>query len=136
MLIFNILDVRKRLVIGAIAAMVIGVAAYLLSQPKGRTVQWHVNALKKDQRSIEQRNRLITRAPSFIRNLMLRRQAVRMKRHRDALVRMGFLQRADVIVSSVSPDDVMNKALGDAVINSRVDWVFFGWDSGPTNAVR
>lgn len=33
--------VRKRLVIGAIAAVVIGVAAYVLSQPRKGTVEWH-----------------------------------------------------------------------------------------------
>jgi hypothetical protein len=32
---------RKRLVIAAIAAVVIGVAAYLVSQPKEGTVEWH-----------------------------------------------------------------------------------------------
>jgi hypothetical protein len=32
---------RKRLVIGAIALLVIGVAAYVLSQPQKGTVEWH-----------------------------------------------------------------------------------------------
>ena len=32
---------RKRLVIGAIAAVVIGVAAYILSMPMEGTVEWH-----------------------------------------------------------------------------------------------
>lgn len=33
--------VRKRLIIGAVAVVVIGVAAYLVSQPKEGTVEWH-----------------------------------------------------------------------------------------------
>lgn len=118
--------------------MVIGVAAYFFWKPGKGTIEYHVKALSKDLQSIEGGDWLIDRTPQFVGNLMLKRKALRMKQHRDALVLPGFLQRMDLVVSNASADAVMGSALGEIISGSnKVDWTFFGFDPAPTtNVVR
>jgi hypothetical protein len=129
---------RKRLIIGAIAVVVVGVPAYFLWEPGKGTVEYHVETLRKDHQSMEERDWLMEHTPRFVGNLIFKRKAVRMKRHRDALVGLGFLHRMDLVVTNASADDVMGEAIGEIVTGTnKVDWTFFGWDPAPTkNVVR
>ena len=47
--------VRKRLVIGAMAVVVIGVIAFVLSQPKDGTVEWHKREYASVVRKLERK---------------------------------------------------------------------------------
>jgi hypothetical protein len=91
---------RKRLVIGAIAVVVIGVAAYVFSQPKEGTVEWHKREYASVVRKLERRT-LADRAsvawgkirgnpfaPLVPRNDRLLR--TELERHRVALLTSGY----------------------------------------------
>jgi hypothetical protein len=94
--------VRKRLVIGAIAAVLIGVAAYILSQPKKGTVEWHKSAYLKELEGFGQPTSLLDRVVGAIEGVT----GVTLSPNgpQDALDQhLHFLLSTGVVVSTVFP---------------------------------
>jgi hypothetical protein len=89
--------VRKRLIIAAIAVVVIGIGAYVLSQPRKGTVEWHkkqyLNAMKWSwsHRLMVTWDRIRGKGRSPHR-ILDARALERRDEHRAALLRFGYLQ--------------------------------------------
>src|SRR5688500_7864821 len=102
-------SVRKRLVIGAIAAMLIGVAAYVLSQPKEGTLEWHKREYKSHMRRIGGERTLFDRIRS---EFGLPRRPDRHLEHRRALIDLGYLEERNIILTNLTNNpEVFSKAL-------------------------
>lgn len=103
---------RKHLVTGAIAALVIGVAAYLLSQPEEGTVEWHKReylraqndlagrTLEKQMKRLVQKLRLrIGFAPKPKMVTPARVKDGELQKHQRALIQLGFLEAKTIYIS-------------------------------------
>ena len=98
---------RKRLVMGAIAAVVIGVAAYFLSQPRKDSVEYHKRAYLRASSSKGQAGQwLRAHAPLCVSGALHAFQERRKARHRRALVALGFLEHRQVQITDVPMSDV------------------------------
>src|SRR5687768_4528612 len=97
---------RKRLVIGAIAAVVIGVAAYMLSQPKEGTLEWHKAGYLKERKKIERRTLVDQFERWYVKIRKPRIYTFRsvsddeFKTHTEALIRLGFLEAKRIRVTN------------------------------------
>jgi hypothetical protein len=89
--------VRKRLVIGALAAIVIGFAAYVLSQPKEGTVEWHKRRYEKEMHRIDGKGTLFDRIRS---EFGLPSRPSRHMEHRQALIDLGYLEERQIILTN------------------------------------
>jgi hypothetical protein len=95
---------RKRLVIGAIAVVVIGVAAYLLSQPKVGNLEYHKREyLKANKVLLSPGSVSIRFAPGFVEDFFLDRHARSFTFHQEALIDAGFLTKVWFVVSNAHP---------------------------------
>src|SRR5687767_13758202 len=97
---------RKRLIIGAIAAVVIGVAAYVLSEPKEGTVEWHKAGYLKERKKIERRTVLDQFERLYVKIRKPRNYTFRsvsgdeLKKHTEALIQLGFLEAKRIRVTN------------------------------------
>jgi hypothetical protein len=104
--------VRKRLLIGAIAAVVIGVATYFLSQPNEGTVEWHKKEYLKAFARLQgktmgdtfrrvyyrlTRGAVPSRAPN---PNAFRENSAALLHHANCLVRLGYLAESRVVVTN------------------------------------
>jgi len=110
--------VRKRIVIGVVAMIGVGVLVYVISQPKRGSLEWH----KKEYFALIDRiysRRFVDRARQFIEsntglfkrhNWQQQEQTLRLKAevHRLALVEMGDIAQRWFAVSN-------NNAVSDAI---------------------
>jgi hypothetical protein len=100
--------VRKRLVIGAIATVVICVAVYLgaqlFTQPRKGTVDYHKR--KYLQAGVPQWA-LVDGVPAFVRDFFERRFTHEFEFHTRALIDGGYLRESVFVVSNASPGNVM-----------------------------
>jgi hypothetical protein len=96
--------VRKRLVIGAIAVLVISIAAYVLSQPRKGTVEYHKR--KYLEAGVPQWA-LVKGVPGFVRHFYERRFSHAFEFHRRALIDGGYLRESVFVVSNASAGNVM-----------------------------
>jgi hypothetical protein len=138
----NVLDVRKGIVMGAIGVMVIGFAAYLAWQPKNGTVEWHcaryVALLMKD--TLAQRlhrmwgdirgRRAVVRKPS-------ERVARELELHERALIRLGYFEERRFLVFNGRAEGVMERAVSlwrntqsNAVARPQFDRVYLVGENG------
>ena len=97
---------RKPLVIGAIAAVVAGVLAYvlLMPHPKDGSLEWHKNRYLKERKKIERRTILDQLERTYVKIRKPRNYSFRsvsgkeLQKHTEALIGLGFLEakRIDV----------------------------------------
>jgi hypothetical protein len=129
--------VRKRLVIGAIAAVVIGVAAYVLSAWHPDTIEYHAKSYLKVRELSDRERWVVEKAPAWAGRLMIKRKAARLERHRNALIRQHFLQEINVAVSNASARDVIDNLLASGFVSSEyVEGKFLNWEAANTNVIR
>jgi len=92
---------RKRLVIGAIATVVIGVAAYVFSQPRKGTVEYHkqkyVEAVTLGAFGVWLKEHPV---PDFVRNEYAGWKYRRMQFHQQSLVDARYLTQTVFVVSN------------------------------------
>jgi hypothetical protein len=102
--------VRKRLLIGAIAVVVmavIGLTAYFLPQPKEGTVEYHKRKYAETGLPAWVLNKGV---PGFVREFYDRRYLRDSVFHRTALVNLGYLKESVFVFSNVS------------ISNVRIEW--------------
>jgi hypothetical protein len=100
--------VRKRILIGAIAVVVVGVlVTYVLSQPKKGTVQYHKRELAK---AVAMTGNWIEWSPDFLQERYWGWRLKRVRFHWDALVEAGYLTQREFPVPSRRP-----RYVGDSV---------------------
>ena len=114
---------RKRIVIGVIAAVVIGVAAYVLSklsQPRNGSVEWHKAKYMKCFRRMhgntvwERTERLAKRFVGIapVTNTQTKgqlRAETEARYHLSALVRLGYLAERRYVITNRSLNDVLGR---------------------------
>src|SRR5688572_24661467 len=99
---------RKRLVIGA-SAMVVGVAAYVLS-PGTRSLEYH----KKEYLDAMYNRGLLNQMSAGLCPILgkdwqrahNRRRAIKLRRHSETLIEQGFLIETTVAVSNRPPSQI------------------------------
>jgi len=101
---------RKRLLMAAVAVVLIGVTAYVLLTPEPDTIAYHKAAYLAAGRG-----RPMNAAEKFWSRMTGQRIRHRtsgetMKRHLDALHRLGYWREATIIVSNRSSSDVWDAA--------------------------
>jgi hypothetical protein len=139
--------VRKRIIIGAIAGVVLGVLAYLLSQPKKGSVEYHkaryLRASYRESGS-DWRSRLArwlavrTQIPAFLPDQEERAQEVAF--HRNALVRLGYLSERMIPFTNTSVEQAFSKSFSNLTnwpteADPRLVDLFFNRLGEQTNAV-
>jgi len=108
--------VRKRIVIGVVALVVITLAACVLSGPKRGSVAYHQKAYFEGHGPIRQF--LVSHGPERISEGIVKRGARHLEYHRQALVRLGYLTELTFTVSNAPPETVLNRI--------RPSWCSFG----------
>ncbi len=86
---------RKRLVIGVIAAVAVGVGANRLSQPRKGSVEWHKQACENEARRIFKP----TLFDRVRRACDLPSRPNRYREHRQALVDLGYLEERQFVLT-------------------------------------
>ncbi len=103
---------RKRIVIGLLAVVVIGVVAFVLTRPKRGTVEWHKREYVAAKSQLYSEGALIRRLKRFVADhLGLPRAYDRMAEHEAALLRLGFLEERTVVVSNRAPSLLLLDAM-------------------------
>ena len=124
---------RKRFVISVITMAVIGVATYMLSQPKRGTVEWHLRELRHIDGIVDQ---WIGRYGSRGMADMNRRQQIKeWQSHTDALIKLGFLERRLFTVTNNRPQEIARALWNARAQHPDVNWEFGGpeYDDTTTN---
>jgi hypothetical protein len=109
--------VKKHFVIGATAALVIGVAAYILSQPRKGTVEWHkANYMKCFNRMWgntlwEKTQRVARRVVGLPPPQPDPQAANEALSHLSALVELGYLSERRYAITNRSLNDVLSRTL-------------------------
>jgi type II secretory pathway component GspD/PulD (secretin) len=94
---------RKRLVIGLIALVVLGGAVYLFSQPRRGGVDYHKEQFVKENRVGTARDKwILAHAPDFVAELYVSRRVKRAEFHRDALIKFGYLEEREFLFTNRS----------------------------------
>src|SRR5215207_9499521 len=97
---------RKRIIIGLLAVVVIGVVVFFLSQPKKGSVEWHKREYlaSRESRKFED---WIGRGPPVIRNAYWDRKWKRGEFHHHQLINLGYLEERIFVISNRPTRDVM-----------------------------
>ena len=137
---------RKRVIIGAIAVVGIGVGVYVLSQPKRGSVEWHKSEYLKFASGGSQIGKWICDyGPEALAQRLEKLRDQHIVRHRDALVRLGYLARTTLVVSNAAVDDIADRVLVNMCDfyplpprrwePKNVDYQFFSYEKG-TNFIE
>jgi hypothetical protein len=103
---------RKRIAIGAIAVIVIGVTGYLLSQPRKGTVEWHSREYRRacagyGRYRLQHAMNAVRRRLGLVSHFQWRIADLRKeKEHQTALINLGFLKESTFVVSNHPSDTV------------------------------
>ena len=113
---------RKRIVIGLVAILGVGVLVYVVSQPKKGSVEWHKTEFRKAQKEMypgAHQDTFPERIGKLYRNIMNRPGPVptggpgnsqldelygRYESNRSALVRLGYFRERRFAISNGSPE--------------------------------
>jgi hypothetical protein len=121
------------LVIGAIAAVVIGVAAYVLPQPRAGSVEYHKKKYLEEQKRVAHPWVEQFAVPAFAREFYYERHDKRRKFHQRALINDGYLAETMVKGAGLLPPGE-STALSVAVSNDPVTLAFVSIEVHSTNA--
>jgi hypothetical protein len=129
--------VRKRLVIGAIALVVIGVCFYVLCPPRKGSVEYHKKRLLEADKVGAVAVWLNENpVPQMVRNLYWERKGNQVEFHRRALIDAGYLMERVFVISNSWASEVISAArieLQDAFTDNTYRFTVL-WETG-TNAV-
>jgi hypothetical protein len=112
---------RKRIIIGLIAVVVIGVVVFLFSQPKNGSVEYHKRKYKEIEFSRTFIERVSYRGPRWLYDAYWSQKKKHIDFHRKALLRAGYLRERDYVISNAEPYVVLH-AFAVALADRRVSW--------------
>lgn len=126
---------RKRVIIGLLAVVVIGVVAFFVSQPKRGTVEWHKDRYRALQRAI-QHGTWPERAKNVLNRIVFGKVHGRLgvstawfeqlERHRRSLIELGYLEEREFVLSNRSIDHVIHES--SRVIRADARWESVNWE--------
>jgi hypothetical protein len=105
--------VRKRIVIAAIAVLVVGGLAHVLSQPRTGTIEYHKKEYVAAFRKGALADLVVDRGVTAADRLDWKSRRRRIEFHRDALISAGFFEQKEFILSNRPPRDALRKLLAD-----------------------
>ena len=105
---------RKRLVIAAIAVVVSGIAAYVLSQPRKGTLEYHQKGFLRANNSWLLAKWLAKPGMSRLNRAYWQYKAERAEFHRQGLIELGFLQTRTFVLSNSQPYEVIRQLHTDS----------------------
>jgi hypothetical protein len=122
---------RKRIVIGLLAVVVIGVMAYFVSQPQPKrgSVEWHKREFVRARDGKPMMLRLRAAWDRFTshgnkwRAADYWRRSEGMQSNRTALIRLGYLEERTFVVSNRPVNEVISNAWFNAATNIDVDFI-------------
>jgi len=118
----------RKWVVAGLVALAVGAGAYLLSQPRHGTVEYHEKQLLKLDNLSRFDSWVDKRGPERLQALWVRRRIKRITFHADALVKLGYLERRSFMISNSTPRNVVVKILSFSTTNiNRIDSI------GPDN---
>jgi hypothetical protein len=131
--------VRKRIVIGVVAAVLIGVGAYVLPPPRN-SVEYHIRAYREAERRLTAKETVIDELRDVWRKIRSKRMGRlgrlrwEMMEHKQELVRLGYLedQTFDVTTGTVT---TLMAAVQKAVLKKGTNYEFFSAGTVGTTAV-
>jgi hypothetical protein len=103
---------KKRIVIATLVAVVIGIAAYMLSEPKEGTVEYHQQQFRRiynDGRPGRIGRAILRYAPDRLKVAYLRNRWRHLDFHRRAMVKRGYLVEEVFILSFRPAPEVANR---------------------------
>ena len=118
---------RKRLLIGAIAAVVIGVAAYFLSQPRKGTVEYHKRKYAEAWEAEVPAWVLKKGVPGVVKEFYQRRRTHQLDFHRNALIDSGYLKQSVFVISNSAALSVWRTAAHDLLVVVPKEVWNFSW---------
>jgi hypothetical protein len=140
--------VRKRIIIGLLAVVVIGVGVFFLSQPKKGSVEYHKREYLATLDKLFGR-RWVDRVWSYLDKAGARRERLsseekdglelRLVRHQRSLIDLGFLVERQFPVSNVSASNVQREISWTWLSRLGEERTLFTWvkgNPGTTNTVR
>jgi len=140
--------VRKRIIIGLVAVLVIGVAAFFVSQPERGTVEWHKREYLATLNKLFGR-RWVDGVWSHLDKAGVRRETLssedkdelelRLARHQRALIDLGFLVERQFPVNNVSASSVQREISWTWLSRLGEERTLFTWlraNPETNNAVR
>jgi hypothetical protein len=140
-------NMRKRIAIGVIAAVVIGAAGYALREPEHATLEYHKAEYLKVRSGPGCVGEWIREyGPEALAERLDRVAARRMARHRDVLIKLGYVARTMIVVSNAPVEDVVSRVLHRRCMfdplpprlglePKNIDWEFFSYAEG-TNFIE
>ena len=135
---FTLPPMRKRLVIGAIAAVVIGVAACMLSQPRAGSNDWHEREYWSLRKGGSELVSALRWAVGMGAASLTQEESARLYNHESVLIKNGRLVERIVLVSNQPPNAVLSSALRAILALGPMQWesdvVFF--EGAITNGIR
>ena len=103
---------KERILIGLLIIVAMGVAAYMLSQPKQGTVEYHQQQFRKiynDGKATRIGQTILRYGPGRLKLAYMRNRAKRLDFHRRALVKHGYLVEKVFLLSFRPAREVANR---------------------------
>jgi len=128
----------KRLIIGAIVLMVIGVAAYFLSEPKQGSVEWHKREFLRAQHWGIAEEGIYRFGSRRWMSARIDEKTSRMTYHQNALIKFGYLEERPVVLYNRSVFDVLTNLIVilDTNAMEHLSEEFLDFQTPDTNVLR
>jgi len=107
--------------------VLIGVAAYFLSEPRKGTVEYHKRKYTEVREAVEPAWVLKKGVPGVVREFYQRRRTHQLDFHRTALIDSGYLKQSLFVVSNSSPSSVWRTAALDLLVVVPKEVWEFSW---------
>ena len=115
---------KRKWVVAGLVLIAIGVGAYLFSQPRRGTIDYH----KQKYAELGMPEWVLKKGvPAVLQNFYERRFVREFEFHRSALIELGYLERRLFVVTNRTPGEIVDALLMDAQQNPQL-WEY----SGPT----
>ena len=129
---------RKRIIIGLLAVVLIGVVAFFLSQPKKGSVEYHIEAYRDAERRSGEDETLADRIREMLNDARGQQGSYEIggqREHERALIGLKYLEERTFVVSNETPGNVCS-AVYRAMLARGTNREFFRASVWGTNGVK
>ena len=128
---------RKSIVIAIFGILLAGGLVYVLVDWGPNTIEYHVDAYRTEGNTSALEQWLEKRAPKLV-ELVYQRRLKRRKQHREALLRLGFLEQNAIVLSNACESAAMLTAVWNYAAGTNRNSEYFDWwvVTPATNVVR
>jgi hypothetical protein len=133
--------VRKRIIIGLLAVVVIGVGGFVVVRPNPDSIEYHIRAYREADRKLTAPETFLDKIRDVWRKLRTKRMGRfarlrnEMNEHKAELIRLGYLEERTFSMTNRTFLDVAT-AVQKAVWKRGTNIEFFGTATTNTNTLR